>query len=118
MPELAIDCETGLIPSISISSPQFLEDSAVPVGSLGVYIRSVVVFGRVINFLQRVPRNPCELQTLPCSVLKASVKLQPEFVELDIALSRFKQTHSANFFDEDGNGIDMFSVCAYILPHV
>lgn len=118
IPELAIDRVTGLIPSLSISSPSFLEESAAPVGSLGTYIRAVVLFGRVITFLQRVPRNPCELQTETCSVIKASARAQPDFIELDIALSRFKATHSANFFDAAGNGIDMLSTCAYILPHV
>ncbi|GAA5972808.1 hypothetical protein JCM8115_001184 [Rhodotorula mucilaginosa] len=118
IPELAIDRVTGLIPSLSISFPSFLEESAVPVGSLGTYIRAVVLFGRVITFLQRVPRNPCELQTETCSVIKASARAQPDFIELDIALSRFKATHSANFFDAAGNGIDMLSTCAYILPHV
>ena len=42
--------------SLSIRHPDFLLDYAQPVGSLGQYIKAVVLLGRVINFLQRLPR--------------------------------------------------------------
>lgn len=42
--------------SLSIRHPDFLLDYAKPVGSLGQYIKAVVLLGRVINFLQRLPR--------------------------------------------------------------
>lgn len=50
------------ISSISIRSPTFLQEAAAPTGSLGLYVKAVVLLGRVVNFLQRASLSlPCGL---------------------------------------------------------
>ncbi|GAA5989687.1 hypothetical protein JCM11641_007280 [Rhodosporidiobolus odoratus] len=118
MPSLHITPATGQIPSLSISSPTFLEDSSAPIGSLGLYIKASVLLGRVVNYLQRLPRARCVDIGPDCDELKAMLKAQPEFIELDVSLSKFKACHSANFYDASGNQIDGFLASAYAIPHV
>lgn len=43
---------------------------------------------------------------------------RPEFVELDLAISKYKASNSANFFDNAGSSIDGFLASAYVIPHV
>ncbi|GAA6042228.1 hypothetical protein JCM8097_005105 [Rhodosporidiobolus ruineniae] len=118
MPGLRIDRRTGQIPSLSIKSPSFLEDTSAPVGSLGLYIKATVLLGRVVNFLQRLPRARCIDVGQSCWDVKEALKQSPEFVELDVALSKFKATQSAKFFDATGTFIDGFLTSAYVVPHV
>ncbi|BGP13549.1 hypothetical protein JCM10213v2_001475 [Rhodosporidiobolus nylandii] len=118
MPTLNIDRTTGQIPSLSISSPTFFEDTSAPIGSLGTYIKATILLGRVVNFLQRLPRARCADIGDTCTNVKAGIKKLPEFVELDVALSRFKASHSANFYDATGTQIDGFLASAYAIPHV
>jgi hypothetical protein len=158
MAALRIQRNTGLIPSLNIASPTFLEDTSAPIGSLGLYIKATVLLGRVVNFLQRLPRVKCADAGHPCLEVKEGVKAscvvsfslsalppsapllvflplslfpvlstdannfyslnRPEFIELDVALLKFKATHSANFFDASGNQIDGFLASTYAIPHV
>ncbi|GAA5905660.1 hypothetical protein JCM6882_008740 [Rhodosporidiobolus microsporus] len=118
MPSLVIDRRTGQIPSLSISSPTFLEDVSAPIGPLGLYIKATVLLGRVVNFLQRLPRARCVDAGGTCAEIKAALKATPEFIELDVALMKFKASHSANFYDQTGSHIDGFRTSAYVIPHV
>ncbi|GAA5840455.1 hypothetical protein JCM11251_006565 [Rhodosporidiobolus azoricus] len=118
MPSLAIDRRTGQIPSLSISSPTFLTDLSAPIGPLGLYIKATVLLGRVVNYLQRLPRARCVDVGGNCAEVKARLKATPEFIELDVALSQFKATHSANFYDATGSSIDGFRTSAYVIPHI
>lgn len=43
---------------------------------------------------------------------------RPEFCELDVAISKYKASNSANFFDNAGSSIDGFLASAYVIPHV
>ncbi|BGO99959.1 hypothetical protein JCM10021v2_003637 [Rhodotorula toruloides] len=118
-PSLLFDKKTLEIPALSISSSNFFEDATAPIGSLGLYIKATVLLGRVVNFLQRnVPRAKCVEQGESCSGVKAEFKSREEFVELDVALSKFKANHSANFYDAADNAIDGFLASAYAIPHV
>ncbi|BGP22550.1 hypothetical protein JCM10295v2_001435 [Rhodotorula toruloides] len=118
-PSLLFDNKTLEIPALSISSSNFFEDATAPIGSLGLYIKATVLLGRVVNFLQRnVPRSKCVAQGESCSGVKADFKSRDEFIELDVALSKFKANHSANFYDAADNAIDGFLASAYAIPHV
>ncbi|GAA5837768.1 hypothetical protein JCM9279_006855 [Rhodotorula babjevae] len=116
-PSLEIDYTTGLIPSLSIMSPTFLDDTSAPTGSLGLYVKACVLLGRVVNHLQRLPRTKCVKRGAACSAVKAANKAMPAFIELDVALSRFKESVGPRLYDAVGDGIDGFLVSAYCIPH-
>ncbi|GAA5890830.1 hypothetical protein JCM8208_003067 [Rhodotorula glutinis] len=116
-PSLEIDPTTGLIPSLSIMSPSFLDDTSAPTGSLGLYVKACVLLGRVVNYLQRLPRTKCVKRGAACSAVKAHNKALPAFIELDVALSRFKESVGPRLYDAVGDGIDGFLVSAYCIPH-
>ncbi|GAA5922351.1 hypothetical protein JCM3775_005700 [Rhodotorula graminis] len=116
-PSLEIDLATGLIPSLSIMSHSFLEDTSAPTGSLGLYVKACVLLGRVVNYLQRLPRTKCVKRGAACSAVKAHNKSLPGFIELDVALSRFKESVGPRLYDAVGDGIDGFLVSAYCIPH-
>ncbi|BGP37658.1 hypothetical protein JCM10449v2_001575 [Rhodotorula kratochvilovae] len=118
LPSLEIDTALGLIPSLSITSPTFLDDTSAPIGSLGLYIKATVLLGRVVNYLGRLPRTKCVQQGESCSKVKVLAKSRPEFVELDVALSRFKENVGPRLYDAVGDGIDGFLISAYCIPHV
>ncbi|GAA6049853.1 hypothetical protein JCM3770_004216 [Rhodotorula araucariae] len=118
LPALEIDTALGLVPSLSITSPTFLDDTSAPIGSLGLYIKATVLLGRVVNYLQRLPRTKCVQQGESCSKVKVLAKSRPEFVELDVALSRFKENVGPRLYDAVGDGIDGFLISAYCIPHV
>ncbi|GAA6003285.1 hypothetical protein JCM10207_001843 [Rhodosporidiobolus poonsookiae] len=119
MPGLRIVHSTGQIPPLSISNPAVFEDTSAPVGSLGLYIKATILLGRVVNYLQRLPRARCADRGDSCEEIKARAKQSPDFVELDVALSKFKASHSNNFYqDAMGSQVDGFLASAYIVPHV
>ncbi|GAA5865866.1 hypothetical protein JCM8547_005740 [Rhodosporidiobolus lusitaniae] len=118
MPSLRIDRTTGQIPSLSINSPHFLEDTSAPIGSIGLYVKATLLLGRVVNFLQRLPRSRCVDRGSDCRTVKEGMKRSKEFIELDVALSTFKSNHSASFYDATGTTIDGFLASAYAIPHV
>ncbi|GAA6000945.1 uncharacterized protein JCM10292_006506 [Rhodotorula paludigena] len=117
-PAVAIDPRTGHVPALSLSSPDFFGSTDAPIGSLGVYIKATVLLGRVINHLQRLPRSRCVKVGESCSAVKVMHKTHPSFVELDIALSKFKAAHSSSFSSAADDGFDGFMTSAYVLPHV
>jgi len=98
-------------------SPTFLDDTSAPTGSLGLYVKACVLLGRVVNYLQRLPRTKCVKQGAACSAVKAHNKALPGFIELDVALSRFKESVGPRLYDAVGDGIDGFLVSAYCIPH-
>ncbi|GAA6016950.1 hypothetical protein JCM11491_006922 [Sporobolomyces phaffii] len=118
MPGLSIDPMLCHIPSLYLGSPTFLQDTSAPIGSLGLYIKATILLGRVVNYTQRFPRY----LTIPaggtCSSIKRDIKAGADFIELDVAISKFKASHSANFFDNAGSTIDGFLASAYVIPHV
>lgn len=77
-----------------------------------------MLLGRVVNYLQRLPRNKCVKRGAACSAVKAAAKARPDFIELDVALSRFKEDVGPRLYDAVGDGIDGFLVSAYCIPHV
>ncbi|GAA5931827.1 uncharacterized protein JCM15063_001579 [Sporobolomyces koalae] len=118
MPSLSIDPKLCHIPSLYFASPSFLEDTSAPIGSLGLYIKATILLGRVVNYTQRFPRYLLIPMGGSCSSIKRDMKAAPDFVELDVAISKFKASHSANFFDNAGSSIDGFLASAYVVPHV
>ncbi|GAA5868706.1 hypothetical protein JCM1840_004363 [Sporobolomyces johnsonii] len=118
MPSLSIDPNLGYIPALSIASPTFLDDTSAPIGSLGLYIKATILLGRVVNYLQRLPKYIRIPKGQSCSEAKRAAKASPEFVELDVAISKFKASHSANFYDNADSSIDGFLASAYAIPHV
>ncbi|KAL8293235.1 hypothetical protein RQP46_000929 [Phenoliferia psychrophenolica] len=100
----------------AVREPTFLDGETVPVGALGLYIKAVVLLGRVINYLQRLPRY----QTMPdgdtCTTIRAKLKATPEFISLDYALTKFRTTTSADFFNA-GSSINGHLASAYAIPH-
>ncbi|GAA5875603.1 hypothetical protein JCM16303_000680 [Sporobolomyces ruberrimus] len=118
MPGLSIDPRLCHIPSLYLASPDFLQDTSAPIGSLGLYIKATIILGRVVNFTQRFPRYLAIPMGETCSSIKRDIKAGADFIELDVAISKFKASHSANFFDNAGSTIDGFLASAYVIPHV
>ncbi|GAA5990411.1 hypothetical protein JCM5350_003690 [Sporobolomyces pararoseus] len=118
MPCLAIDPALCHIPSLYPASPSFLQDTSAPIGSLGLYIKSTILLGRVVNYTQRFPRYLVIPPGESCSSFKRNIKASEDFIELDVSISKFKASHSANFFDSAGSSIDGFLASAYVIPHV
>ncbi|GAA5959437.1 hypothetical protein JCM21900_003753 [Sporobolomyces salmonicolor] len=117
-PSLSIDPNLGYIPALSIASPSFLEDTSAPIGSLGLYIKATILLGRVVNYLQRLPKYIRIPIGQTCSEAKRAAKALPEFVELDVAISKFKASHSANFYNNANSSVDGFLASAYAIPHL
>ncbi|GAA6061598.1 hypothetical protein JCM10212_000906 [Sporobolomyces blumeae] len=118
MPCLSIDPELACIPALSLASPSFLGDTTAPIGSLGLYIKATILLGRVVNYTQRFPRYLRIPPGETCSKIKKTMKATPEFIELDLGISKFKASHSSNFYDHAETGIDGFLASAYAIPHV
>lgn len=51
-----------------------------------------------------------------CATMGKMITSTPEFVELDYALSKFRATVSADFFNA-GNLVDGHLASAYAIPH-
>ena len=74
MPCLAIDPALCHIPSLYPASPSFLQDTSAPIGSLGLYIKSTILLGRVVNYTQRFPRYLVIPPGESCSSFKRNIK--------------------------------------------
>ncbi|GAA5905111.1 uncharacterized protein JCM6883_004969 [Sporobolomyces salmoneus] len=118
MPGLSIDPLLCHVPSLYHASPSFLQDTSAPIGALGLYIKATILLGRVVNYTQRFPRYLVIPLGESCSSMKRDIKAGAEFVDLDVSISKFKASHSANFFDHAGSTIDGFLASAYVIPHV
>ncbi|GAA5852757.1 hypothetical protein JCM3766R1_006147 [Sporobolomyces carnicolor] len=118
MPGLSIDPYLCHIPSLYLASPSFLSDTQAPIGSLGLYIKATILLGRVVNYTQRFPRYLRIPPGETCSSIKKDIKAGADFIELDVSISKFKASHSANFFDNASSTIDGFLASAYVIPHV
>lgn len=101
--------------SLSIRHPNFIHEFAQPVGSLGLYVKAVVLLGRVINFLQRLPRT-AGIDARSRIEEQRAIKASAAFLELDYALAKFRTATSSNVFDA-GDSIDGHLASAYAIPH-
>ncbi|KAM0749887.1 hypothetical protein T439DRAFT_41771 [Meredithblackwellia eburnea MCA 4105] len=99
-----------------LRDPNFLHESTTQIGDLGLYIKAVVLLGRVTNYLQRLPRYQVMPEGETCASVRAKAKAAPEFMELDFALSKFRAATSADFFNS-ASSINTYLASAYAIPH-
>lgn len=104
------------IPALSVRNSDFLFDTSAPIGSYGLYVKATILLGRVVNYLQRMPRWQQLPGDVTCSQLKEQVKASDEFKALDYALAKFRTTTSADFIGA-GDQIDSALASAYCIPH-
>jgi hypothetical protein len=107
--------------ALSINHPEFLNEFAKPVNSVGRYVKSVVLLGRVVNYIQRLPRfedlqHDKDGEGRTASEFMRSVKATPAFLQLDAALGRFRTATSGMLFDK-GDHVDGHLASAYVVPH-
>ncbi|KAI5477590.1 C6 transcription factor [Pseudohyphozyma bogoriensis] len=115
---------TTPLPVMSISTPaafnlrneKFMQTHSPELGSQGLFFKAVILLGRVVNFLQRLPYHSTLKLGESCQSYRARLKKLPEFTELDFDLGKFRALTSADFF-KSGGTIDSHLASAYAIPH-
>ncbi|SCV67023.1 BQ2448_5669 [Microbotryum intermedium] len=114
-----IDDATGQLTALSIRSPRLFLEKSPAMDSFGLYIKGTILLGRVVNFLQRLPRFHAIPKNETCVTLRQKFMSSPDFVELDYSIARYRTiiVTDSDFLDEDGS-MDHYLASAYSLPHL
>ncbi|SGY40412.1 BQ5605_C003g02371 [Microbotryum silenes-dioicae] len=114
-----IDDATGQLTALSIRNPRLFVEKSPAMDSFGLYIKGAILLGRVVNFLQRLPRFHALPKNETCISLRHKFMSSPDFVELDYSIARYRTliVTDSDFLDEDGS-MDHYLASAYCLPHL